>query len=1056
MYLPGYYSMKDLSNSAGYGGWSLHHESKSLKNGQHYDLFLPRPIMNEFDFDGYNKERLRQTIMEHESIFRHQVHELHRLYKIQRDLMNEIKSKERVKKSLPAGTSKSSPFSYGFASEDEKRSCDISKLPSVSSNNGSSTDFIQSHYNSMIKGKIIQSSSATIQNGVRLKDYESLDSKSNKHQRRFIDLELPADEYINDGNELQGESEMSRAAGYLFTKCNGVTHARDENISNCASDDSGYNHHPLRSGLNSRRTHKLTDLNEPIEIEEVSASTSVNSLGNETCSKEEIQRRSVSTNAYTGLWSSEKELFGKPHIGNDGGGSSLHVMNNRNQKEWSSYTFDTGQIRSKRSSVNGSFHLEDYQKQWESSKVEARKASDLAMTFPSDQNTTEKQMKRTIFGVEISERHNDLSPKASSRHVLQTIFGPQSHAANSDSSSISCWTKPPISLNQSLMSVRGETDLCTSTHFSKGSISLVQSPQVIRDRLLITSDSGSTPSLKAEVSYQDDGRIGTWSKPNELQASPSISFGFSNGIADHGSASDQFAHGPRGHYWGLGGMVDAKSTKGMNDGVPSNKCLSEVTYKQNVVSVDERRNQDSPQGGFSWLRAMPLCNGKSCKEESKGSQKMKIDSSHIYSQQFVNQTDTRRGPSQCLIQDSPSTTHGHDTEHKRVETSGCSGIKKILGFPIIDSPTKRGCFSSVIDNGNHVKTGSVKSDLACDRVSPRSEGEQLKVEGVFVVKGLVNDRTDLRNQIDLNKCITEEEGQLTPTSPVVKTTTGIDLEATVDSEIGISHGIDSLDRCKGPQDLAVCDSMLLGERPERVAAEALVAISSSHTCDLQDNAAHDLQENHTCHQSEASQSDSLHWFADIISSFKDDNENEMQTGKGSACDEESIPDGIDYFEYMTLNLTETEVDDICHEHQNLDNPKEEEPLPRRPRRGQARRGRQRKDFQRDILPGIASLSRNEVTEDLQTIEGIIRATGGTWQSSLATRNAGKGGGGRGRRRTGCSAPSTLVAAVCQQQIQQSNCREVGGEDRSLTGWGKRTRRPPRQRCSLNNSPVSLK
>lgn len=73
MYLPGCYSMKDLSNSASYGGWSLHHESKPLKNGQHYDIFLTRPIVDGFDFDGYNKEQLRQTIMKHESIFRHQV-----------------------------------------------------------------------------------------------------------------------------------------------------------------------------------------------------------------------------------------------------------------------------------------------------------------------------------------------------------------------------------------------------------------------------------------------------------------------------------------------------------------------------------------------------------------------------------------------------------------------------------------------------------------------------------------------------------------------------------------------------------------------------------------------------------------------------------------------------------------------------------------------------------------------------------------------------------------------------------------------------------------------
>lgn len=708
----------------------------------------------------------------------------------------------------------------------------------------------------------------------------------------------------------------------------------------------------------------------------------------------------------------------------------------------------SGQISCKRNSFNESFDCPDYQKPWESSRVEASNASDLAMTFPPEQNTAEKDMKRTIFGVGVSERNNDSLPMASRRQGLQTTFGPQSHAANSDSSSISSWMKPSTSLNQSLMSVQGEPAFSASTHISKGSISLMQSPQVIRDRLVITSNSRSAPSLKAEVSCQDDVCNITWSKANESQASKSsIGLGLSNGIADHSSASEHFVHGPQGQFWALGGLVDPKSSKGMNDAVPSNRYASEVNFKQ---------NQESPQGGLTWLRAMPLCSGRSCNEETEVSQTMKTDSLPVNSLQFVKQTDLRKGPSQCLIHDYPAKTHVLDTENKSVETSGCSSIKKILGFPIFDSTTKPGCVSSVSSNGNHVKIGSVESDLPCDHVSSRSGGEQLKVEGVVVVKGLVNGKTDLRNLIDLNKCMTEEEGQLTPTSPIAKATTVIDLEAMVDSEMSISHASDSVERCKEPLDLAVSELGLPSEKLIRAAAEALIAISSSEIKDLQDNAAHDLQENGACHQSEVSTNDSLHWFADIISSCNGDNgnENETRTGKVSACDELSIPDGIDFFEYMTLNLTEAEVEGIHYEHQKLDNPKEEDPLPKRPRRGQARRGRQRKDFQRDILPALASLSRNEVTEDIQTIEGIIRATGGTWQSSLASRNAGKGG--RGRRRTGCSAPSPPLAAACQPQAQQTNSREGGEEDRSLAGWGKRTRRPPRLRCSLSNSPVSLK
>ncbi|KAM1076162.1 hypothetical protein ACFX1X_023990 [Malus domestica] len=122
---------------------------------------------------------------------------------------------------------------------------------------------------------------------------------------------------------------------------------------------------------------------------------------------------------------------------------------------------------------------------------------------------------------------------------------------------------------------------------------------------------------------------------------------------------------------------------------------------------------------------------------------------------------------------------------------------------------------------------------------------------------------------------------------------------------------------------------------------------------------------------------------------------------------------------------------------------EEVTLSKRPRRGQSRRGRQRKDFQRDVLPGLASLSKNEEVDDLQIIEGLIRESGGSWKSSLSQRNSRKGGRGRGRKRMGTSAPSTNVAEVSQPQIEQPKCEELQGpEERSLTCWGKRTRSPP--------------
>jgi hypothetical protein len=82
------------------------------------------------------------------------------------------------------------------------------------------------------------------------------------------------------------------------------------------------------------------------------------------------------------------------------------------------------------------------------------------------------------------------------------------------------------------------------------------------------------------------------------------------------------------------------------------------------------------------------------------------------------------------------------------------------------------------------------------------------------------------------------------------------------------------------------------------------------------------------------------------------------------------------------------------------------------------------------------------------IEGLITATGGTWRSGLSQRNSPKRKAGRGRKRAAPAAASPIVTAVSLPQTQQPDCGELGLE---VTGWGKRTRRPPRQRYPINNT-----
>ncbi|KAM1187587.1 hypothetical protein ACFX2J_023494 [Malus domestica] len=109
----------------------------------------------------------------------------------------------------------------------------------------------------------------------------------------------------------------------------------------------------------------------------------------------------------------------------------------------------------------------------------------------------------------------------------------------------------------------------------------------------------------------------------------------------------------------------------------------------------------------------------------------------------------------------------------------------------------------------------------------------------------------------------------------------MDLEAPVIVET-IIYGEDSTERRrKEPLDSP-------HEGLIRVAAEALVAISSSQAPDMQENAIYS--------NLEASENDSLLWFAELISTHDGnlDNGNAAEV-KQTFCDEEAFPAHMDFF-----------------------------------------------------------------------------------------------------------------------------------------------------------------
>ncbi|KAF5735569.1 hypothetical protein HS088_TW15G01077 [Tripterygium wilfordii] len=1001
MYLPECNHLRDVNDSAGSGGWALNYENRNLKSDQYGGTFSFRPLTDEYV--GYYKDQLRQTILKHEYIFRHQVRELHRLYNVQRDMMNEIKRKELDKFLLPAGSSHQSclkPYPYGFLSEGDRDRWQTPNLPfdrpSASDGNG-----MQPHFDSL-KGTTVQFCGPD-KSGLRLGDCESLQPKYNTLQKSSFDVELPANDIISNEEVGQGISSASRTKNYNFNLNFDITSEKDGNSPIRCGFLSGSDGDAFSSNVHLRSTDGLTNLNESFQLEEASRFASVNILCTSTHPKEYKGRQDLSISSYSGFQRLSNEFPQDPGNGKDRitSRSNLHSEAEYKHKGWPAYNSEAGQSRSNRSFCLGNSSTLS---QDEQHKVHEH------LKFPfSEQNRTEPHRKRKLFGVDISDRNNDASVVAS--QVLGPSLVVQFDATNSESSQVSSRKNLPASYNWNLITAQGNPYSHALPQLSKSSKTLMPGPTAVGENFLVDSSSGSVPEFRSEVSYQNDHCIGShWDSKKARTCHPLVGFNNACGISDSNSASECR---PKNNSEVLGSIMDAKSAEAMSaSAVPPNVYQMNLDFLQDL------------------------------------------------SQQSINKTEMRKDPSRSSVQDALSATHTHDANHMRYEV-GDSSSRKILGLPIYqknmsqdlfsnNSPSKSSFVASATDGSNSIKVGLLDTDLNRDPESSKSEGRP-KVEGPMVEKEPVNRSAGLKHHIDLNLCASEDEGQLTPSclGANVKIADEREMESPIimGNKACVDHELESIEsRLEETFNSSGDESMEPLEGLVKIAADSLVAISSSEM---------PYQGNSICDQLEASLSDSLQWFAEIITSYKCDIEDEVSISffKDVVSEEDSVPNGLDHFEFMTLNLTETKVEECTYKPQVLENSEhEEKPLPRRPRRGQARRGRQRKDFQREVLPSLSILSRNEVNDDLQIIEGMVRAAGGTWQSSLSQRNTAKSTSGRGRRRRGGATNSRTATAACPSENQQPKCREPGLEVISLAGWGKRTRRLPRQRCPDSNNP----
>lgn len=1036
----GYYPMRDLNEDYYICNWPHYHQDKALLSKQLYNGFWSRPAADEFT--GSDKDVVKQTIIEHEAVFKNQVYELHRLCRVQRGLKDEIKRKGLHIGRIAPDT-ESSPLPFRLTSEDAQK-WHFSSLPGASSCYGPSISDTKGIPLNSPEGNSTQGSSFVRQHGSALKLKEVLECRPSKVRRKMFDLQLPADQYIDDEELEQIENENGSLSSDI--PCQGSRIVAGSSVSLSHGGYAGNYTDSARSDLhiNSRN---VADLNEPIQIEDMDASASFAHAGH-FFSEREMRSQEFFMKAKPKILGFLDQKAPNSICQSSSGSSNAHV-NIKNDGGLSFHVLKQGQDKVDLQPVSQTLQWEKFCSSSQPVQSSFKKSCNSPAYLLTDQAMIGHSRERTKCGLVISE-----SSKNS-----ESVFA-------SDSRNFRC---------------SGSSDNLSNSLSQK---SMVEG--------LPSLDSYRTPRKDSQPAAQSHGSFGSrW-----LDSSASLSSGYQNLPTQNGfpyelsSRSEKASvcipvinHGNHSH----ASRYVASEQLNTRKYITSNCAIvdSEREIKRNsVLSSGSFRKSTSPQGVAiknrestqhetllvpHWLRVMPAHE----REKNSG-----IDSNHremsfvqSSSSYLSSKVDAGNGPSQTFAQCAESFSPLCKVESKRMEI-GEDPDRKIFGFPIFASPpTSKNAFSplaspsisisqeskcEVIDHKREVRMFDI--NLPCDPISEWSEvaaEETLDLEKESSTKNAY-----LKHEFDLNSCVLDDETSTTPSVPSVvgKVIVEIDLEAppVLETEEDSFQGEEIPGK---PLETSVPLPQKETEQSldnlGKMAAEAIVAISTVAVSNCLDSIVQDSPE-------EASL-DCLDWFAGIVASFED---HSSWTRSGAAprdCKEqnveESTSENLDYFESMTLRQVEMGEDEYLPKPLIPETPCAEDvvvtPASTRPQRGQARRGRQRRDFQRDILPGLVSLSRHEVTEDLQTFGGLMRAMGYSWHTGSTRRNSGRNVSSRGRPRLASGSPTAASDATCSPTMHQKNTVELGLEDRTPTVWGNTPRRPRRQRCPAGNPPLHV-
>ncbi|XP_027345024.1 uncharacterized protein LOC113857394 [Abrus precatorius] len=1075
--LPGYYSMRDLNEESSSCGWPLFYGDKTLANGQYYHNYLSSAAADVWS--AYDKDVVKQMMLEHEAIFKNQVFELHRLYKKQRDLMDEVKMKDLCRNQISVETTFSTgPLASQITSEDGKK-WHIPGFPLVGSSTcvRPSISGVEGIHSPLGSNKGISKYAGLFRspNGSCSKDVEILESRPSKVRRKMFDLHLPADEYMDtEENEKLSDEKISGTTTFLPDRNCKDEKGGDGNLF-CGNGGMTVNQEDTARPEQSLKSRNgLADLNEPVHVDDTNDVGYVPPLnhnpnqGETECSDQSSKQKSKFFDLY------KEDLQNSHHGTGSWAQNNGYLDNDRSGQEWIS-SIESGQTKSNLKPMPQVLKQETSLLSSHTMQDALGKAHEPTPDYLTNQSKAELWREKTASGLDISERNHEHSDNKPLECVVSSHRPPFAIAPSSDLGkpwSHSPWEMASSTLNQKLISVQTAPSPClnASGALSRSSQSH-QSNDILGDGWPLNVNSKLNQGFQSEASGQNEFYLRTTSGSKELPVNiSSISYPNHNDCRKFPEHFNGLANYKSSNF--NSNCKDMKSEKDIDLNVLlSNGSSDNIVSQSGLGIMDGEKKHEEQLAVLPWLKAKTTCKNEA---QNAGGRLSTTDLNVFQSASLYNKDDPGKVSNGKFMHNVTSGLFSNNIEPRRTEVSESSSKRKILGVPIFDMPHISAAESSLLTSPsvsvpipsdvelveNNRKNPILDINLPCDASVPELD-RGAETEIIVCKKGLSTTEANPMNYIDLNLSMSEDEVFLT-TIPATnfKRKAEIDLEApavpeTEEDAVVKENQLETpLASPLSPQDTVETQQ----DELMRYAAEAIVVLSSC--CDQGDDAISS--------PSESPAVDPLSWFVDIVSSCLDNLQRKADNSreKDGEDNEETTPEGMDYFESMTLKLTETTEEDYMPKPLVPENFKVGETgttsLPTRTRRGPARRGRQRRDFQRDILPGLTSLSRHEVTEDLQTFGGLMRATGHAWHTGLNRRNSSRNGRGRGRRRSQPQVipsplpppPPHLLATIetCTPLIQQLNNIEVGLEDRSLTGWGKTTRRPRGQRCPAGSPP----